>query len=641
MRISRTRSGLPRIIPAQYRIYIRNRNMGYTVLIRFYLSVFSVYRVLTMVGKPKLNTITDPGVYFNIGRFEQRMERFLELFVKDETRRLIPRFYFKQLARFFPIYRSSPQTSKYRAWPLLKIDPTGMWSSHPVSILEAVAIWKRDNLFPIVKEFSEHYFPRLSFLFKQLENIVPSHLTSNLGKLSFKEEAAGKVRVFALVDVITQWLLAPLHKHIFAILRRIPMDGTFNQLKPVYRLLRRQKRHHIPLYSLDLSAATDRLPISLQARLLDLLVQEIPMFGQKWAALLVSRKYRVFSKDYGINDKLRYSVGQPMGALSSWAMLALTHHFLVQVAAWDAGFPRTKLFQDYAILGDDIVIGNTKVKNAYLSILSEIGVSCGLHKSLLSPKGLGLEFAKSTFVDGVNVSPLSLKELKEAISDLSSWSAFASKWDLNFSRQAQILGYGYLARRKSFRKLNHALQCVTLALVAKVDLNTDILRLRRGNTLKNFDTSALDLFKRKVLKKVNSFLFREMNAYPRLNFADLIRQWGWDFDFKLYTFDHFKAAYNAANFAEVIDIVKKLDKASKPLGNLSKIKTFDDAIKVYLEVLHNKAVANLNYFKLIPPLVRGKANVLPFQLRLFRAWSRVSHKIVKDFRETTKPRTDK
>lgn len=28
-----------------------------------------------------------------------------------------------------------------------------------------------------------------------------------------------------------------------------------------------------------------------------------------------------------------YSVGQPMGALSSWAMLAMTHHALMQFAA--------------------------------------------------------------------------------------------------------------------------------------------------------------------------------------------------------------------------------------------------------------------------------------------------------------------
>lgn len=66
------------------------------------------------------------------------------------------------------------------------------------------------------------------------------------------------------------------------------------------------------------------------------------------------------------------------------------------------------------------MIGNTKVKNAYLGVLKELGVECGLHKSVLSPRGSGLEFAKSTFIDGVNVSPLSLKEFQNAITDLSA-----------------------------------------------------------------------------------------------------------------------------------------------------------------------------------------------------------------------------
>jgi hypothetical protein len=102
-----------------------------------------------------------------------------------------------------------------------------------------------------------------------------------LGKLGFKEEAAGKVRVFAMVDPLTQWLLAPLHKLLFSILRRLPMDGTFNQLSPIRRLLKVANSKNLPLYSLDLSSATDRLPAKLQARLLDNLFAEFPLFGQK------------------------------------------------------------------------------------------------------------------------------------------------------------------------------------------------------------------------------------------------------------------------------------------------------------------------------------------------------------------------
>jgi hypothetical protein len=106
-----------------------------------------------------------------------------------------------------------------------------------------------------------------------------------------------------------------------------------------------------------------------------------------------------------------------MGALSSWAMLALIHHFIVQVAAWEVGFPIFRLFKDYAILGDDIVIANHRVAHRYLQLLKELGVECGLHKSIMSPKGTGLEFAKSTFIDKQNVSPISLDELSVSLTD--------------------------------------------------------------------------------------------------------------------------------------------------------------------------------------------------------------------------------
>lgn len=44
-----------------------------------------------------------------------------------------------------------------------------------------------------------------------------------------------------------------------------------------------------------------------------------------WHYLLVNRDY-VTQK----GEKLRYEVGQPMGAYSSWASLALFHHLVVQ-----------------------------------------------------------------------------------------------------------------------------------------------------------------------------------------------------------------------------------------------------------------------------------------------------------------------
>lgn len=142
-------------------------------------------------------------------------------------------------------------------------------------------------------------------------------MKSPLGQLAFKEEAAGKLRVFALVDVWTQSLLKPLHEELFRLLRLIPNDGTFDQDESVNRCKEKSLSAGCA-YSFDLSAATDRLPIIFQSAILDRI---LPLkVGNCWAGLLVMRDYFLPSnaKDYGISEvSLRYAVGQPMGALSS------------------------------------------------------------------------------------------------------------------------------------------------------------------------------------------------------------------------------------------------------------------------------------------------------------------------------------
>lgn len=62
---------------------------------------------------------------------------------------------------------------------------------------------------------------------------------NSIGRLGLKQEAAGKVRVFAMVDCWTQWLLKPLHLGIFDLLDRLPTDGTHDQLRPIKRLIER------------------------------------------------------------------------------------------------------------------------------------------------------------------------------------------------------------------------------------------------------------------------------------------------------------------------------------------------------------------------------------------------------------------
>jgi hypothetical protein len=87
---------------------------------------------------------------------------------------------------------------------------------------------------------------------------------SAFGQFALKEEAAGKLRVFALADVITQSVLKPLHDSMFSLLRIIPNDGTFDQTASVLRSRDKALKSNCA-YSFDLSAATDRLPSSLSA----------------------------------------------------------------------------------------------------------------------------------------------------------------------------------------------------------------------------------------------------------------------------------------------------------------------------------------------------------------------------------------
>jgi len=175
-------------------------------------------------------------------------------------------------------------------------------------------------------------------------------------------------------------------------------------------------------------------------------------FAQSWASLLVGREYKVPSGNQLLGLSLKgdipksvlYAVGQPMGALSSWAMLAITHHFIVHYCAWiTSTVRRGQAFLDYAVLGDDIVIWNKAVADKYLEILDQLGVSVGLAKSIISEKGTGLEFAKRTIVEGVDVSPISFLEQSSAHRSLAMLREFALKYKLTFLQVLRFLGYGY------------------------------------------------------------------------------------------------------------------------------------------------------------------------------------------------------
>lgn len=108
---------------------------------------------------------------------------------------------------------------------------------------------------------------------------------------------------------------------------------------------------------------------------------------------------------------LYYNTGQGMGLYSSWASLAFTNHAIVKLSAHEVGLHH---FEDYLVLGDDVVIANKEVSEKYLQIITDLGVSIRIPKSVVPMNGLsGAEFASRLFVQGKDLRPLPLGPILE------------------------------------------------------------------------------------------------------------------------------------------------------------------------------------------------------------------------------------
>lgn len=112
-----------------------------------------------------------------------------------------------------------------------------------------------------------------------------------------------------------------------------------------------------------------------------------------------------YKKGDGYDNKISYAVGQGIGLYSSWASLALTHHIIIRHSAFLAGKPG---FEDYLVLGDDVVIADKEVASNYVKVITGLGVKISLSKSILPGKFSGVEFASKLIVGNLNLSPLPL-----------------------------------------------------------------------------------------------------------------------------------------------------------------------------------------------------------------------------------------
>lgn len=490
-RVGRTHGGLPSIIPALSRARIRS---GSIWEIRFWATLFGLYRVLEFPGKVKLGSITDgsrmdPSLPYEFSQFVlTHLVKVLKQ--KFSTKGTVvaalwsdegegPLEFMKNLkAKPFLISKSGPAVIGDSV-------PGGAQNTSPAAILASAWTWINSPLFPILENWCKMthntwVLNRIQSWAKELwvwEDTYPLgpdspgcpfEATNHLGKLGFKPEPAGKVRVFAMVDPWTQWLMNALHKAIFGLLEQIPQDGTFDQLAPIKRLWEWRDRNRSPtgrlpaLYSFDLSSATDRIPLTLQKVLLS---PFLTAWGAElWGCLMVGRKYscpKQIKLPGGPKQVIcpegfvTYTTGQPMGALSSWAMLAFVHHAFVQWAALRAGVITLGKgwYEGYAVLGDDVVIARDCVAKEYEQLMRTMDVGIGDHKSLVSRTGRALEFAKRTFLNGVDVSMVPFAEFIACRQSLDGLLELIRKYKLTLGQMLSVLGYGYRAKASASKPL--------------------------------------------------------------------------------------------------------------------------------------------------------------------------------------------
>nr|UJQ92542.1 MAG: putative RNA-dependent RNA polymerase [Mitoviridae sp.] len=437
----RLRNGLPAIWDVTLRSRVRSGDIR---AIRLLASLLNLYRALDAPHpEPDLSTITKPHPDFSQSKTFADYQKF--------CKEVFPTLLQDVTGGFAPFsYRSALGLLIRKAGPNLNgpsmagiVLDANAWFKQPVNhVLEWFRLHKDTNAVNVISEintnshFESEKIPVTrctlrTFLWGDGAGRTPLKWDTTattcssfneelegvtgpiLGRLHAIEEPAGKVRIVAICDYWTQVALKPIHDFLFTILAKLGSDATFDQLGVVESYF---QKGLCPHWSFDLKAATDSIPLALYRACLEPL-----LLGRKEDTEIAKRRTELWAniltdRDFLLPDAsstIRYTTGQPMGALSSWASMAIVHHSLVQFSAWRAG--HTTWYQDYLVLGDDIDIARSApVADGYVSICSDLSITIGMLKSLRSNRNV-FEFANQRFCPEGNISPISIKEELSAL----------------------------------------------------------------------------------------------------------------------------------------------------------------------------------------------------------------------------------
>ncbi|KAK1592423.1 hypothetical protein Q3G72_024623 [Acer saccharum] len=214
--------------------------------------------------------------------------------------------------------------------------------------------------------------------------------------------------------------------------------------------------------------------------------------------------------------EISFLAGQALGYYGSWALFALSHHFIIWMAAEMSQPDRKDRFRGYAVLGDDVVIADGAVAKQYRMLLDNMGVTISEAKSLCSHNGT-LEFAKRFWTKSAQVdfSPISLQALHVHRTTLGLCQIQQKYNVTSLSVMLRLGGAGYKVRAKMDHHLSkrwQRLKIVTSKLHGSHSLPLEYW-LGRGSPLNPYlkgtlVSHMLKAFKPKAMKPIpDRFVF--------------------------------------------------------------------------------------------------------------------------------------
>jgi len=204
-----------------------------------------------------------------------------------------------------------------------------------------------------------------------LWSIGSMYYATNVGKIGIIQEPGLKLRAVANPARVYQAALKPLGDDLYRKLAMLPWDCTHNQSRP-FTILQENLRNRKTIHAIDLSNATDRFPLLLQESLLNSLYHRkdainlfLDLSRSRWICPISDRP-------------ISWKTGQPLGLYPSFASFALCHGMMLYV------LNGRKHNDDFFVLGDDVVILDDGLNDAYRRFLSSMDIPFSESKTISS-----------------------------------------------------------------------------------------------------------------------------------------------------------------------------------------------------------------------------------------------------------------